>query len=832
MYQKTLKYIALSGLFLVPFVPLIIAEGHFFPSLLFPFITGKNFAFRIIVEIVFAAWLALVVAHPQYRPKGSLILWALLAFLGIIAVADIFSVNPSKSIWSNFERMEGLVTHVHLLAYFLVAATMFQTQKLWSWFLHTNIGVGIFMVLYCALQLGGELVINQGGVRVDGTFGNASYLGVYFLFLIFFALLFAVKRNAGELRNIVASGMLGSILFLINQFFSYFARLSDLQAKYAGVVPPGVKENFFFGPLDTWLFILSLVAIIILAFVWYKSKKWGDGAKNKVALSFYLLTMALFSIPLYYSATRGAILGSIFGLTIIFVLLALFEKKNKILRGISIAVIAGIIILSAVFVSEKDSEFVKNNVTLSRFSSLFNSDIKTFFTSGEGKSRYLIGKAALEGAEARPILGWGEESFNYLFYAHYDPAMYNQEAWFDRAHNVIFDWLTAGGILGLLAYLFIFVVAFYYLWKDRRGDSPRMPFSERVIIAGLLIAYFLENLTVFDNIVSYIFFFTVLAFLHYTYGGTRVLPVANAVKSNKKINKVQKDETDIVAPILIAIALLFSLYFVNMRGIQTARNLISAISPQEQGFQKNLEYFKRALSYGFLGKSEVREFLAQSAEQVSASDADQKVKDAFYTLAKTELDQQLKETPLDVRYYFFAGTMALRIEGANAGIPYLEKAVELSPKKQPILLELGQAYANAGKIPEAVKLFQKAYELDTTYDDARVIYALGLIYSKDNAGAQKLLGTRWDSLLLSDARFPSAFSVSGQYPQAIALWKKWIEKDPKNFQAHLSLALSYIKINDRTNAVLELQKAISLDATFKERGEDLIGAIKAGKKIE
>src|SRR3989344_9346292 len=129
MYSKILKYIVYTGLFGIALVPFVIADGFsptsfFFPNLLFPFITGKIFLFRIIVEIIFGAWLLLVLFDKKYLPKASFLLWALLIFLASIAVADMLSVNPAKSIWSNYERMEGLVTHIHLFLYFIVAGAM------------------------------------------------------------------------------------------------------------------------------------------------------------------------------------------------------------------------------------------------------------------------------------------------------------------------------------------------------------------------------------------------------------------------------------------------------------------------------------------------------------------------------------------------------------------------------------------------------------------------------------------------------------------------------------------------------------------------------------
>ena len=75
MSNKQLFYVILIGLFAVPFVPFIVSS-----SLFFPFITGKAFVFRLIVEVVFACYLVLAVRDKDYRPKFSWILVAVLTF--------------------------------------------------------------------------------------------------------------------------------------------------------------------------------------------------------------------------------------------------------------------------------------------------------------------------------------------------------------------------------------------------------------------------------------------------------------------------------------------------------------------------------------------------------------------------------------------------------------------------------------------------------------------------------------------------------------------------------------------------------------------------------
>ncbi len=173
------------GIFLIPFVPLIISSGMFFP-----FITGKAFIFRIITEIILACFVALAIRDSEYRPKYSKLLVSVFVFLGIILVADIFAVNPFKALWSNF------VTMIHLGALFLVAGSVLKTQEIWNKLFATSVGASIIMIIYSFLQLAGKITINQGGVRVDGTLGNASYLAIYLVFHLFFmAVLFSRSRE-------------------------------------------------------------------------------------------------------------------------------------------------------------------------------------------------------------------------------------------------------------------------------------------------------------------------------------------------------------------------------------------------------------------------------------------------------------------------------------------------------------------------------------------------------------------------------------------------------------------------------------------------------------
>jgi len=147
MNKNILKWIIYTGLFLIPFVPFLVYSSFFFP-----FITSKAFTFRIIVEIIFGAWIILAALAPEFRPRKSIILYSLLTFIFVIGLADLFGVAPVKSFWSNFERMEGFITILHLGALFLVIGSVFKDRE-WKWWLNTSLVASALVIIYCLFQL-------------------------------------------------------------------------------------------------------------------------------------------------------------------------------------------------------------------------------------------------------------------------------------------------------------------------------------------------------------------------------------------------------------------------------------------------------------------------------------------------------------------------------------------------------------------------------------------------------------------------------------------------------------------------------------------------------
>lgn len=191
--KEIARWVAFVALFAIPFLPLYVADGMFFP-----FITGKGFAFRILVEIAAVAWLFLALLDAKYRPRFSWIFVLYAALVVWMLIANFFAVNPHKAFWSNYERMDGWITLAHVFLLFVVSSSILSVHTLWNRWWLTFLGGSALVCLYGLLQIADVLQTHQGD-RIDASFGNAAYLPAYLLFGIAISLWQGFQRK-GWLR--------------------------------------------------------------------------------------------------------------------------------------------------------------------------------------------------------------------------------------------------------------------------------------------------------------------------------------------------------------------------------------------------------------------------------------------------------------------------------------------------------------------------------------------------------------------------------------------------------------------------------------------------------
>ncbi len=679
------------------------------------------------IEIVFASWILLALYDVKYRPKFSWILAAFGGLLVVMAFADAFGEYPLKSFWSNFERMDGYVTLVHVFLYTFVLGSVLTTQKAWSYFLHTSIIVALLVAIYGIAQYTGA--IDGGRARVDSRLGNAAYMAVYMLFNIFFSV-FLLLRSKVTLHKMI-----------------------------------------------------------------------------------YALIALIFVYTLLLTGTRGTFLGFVGGSGVAVLYIALFGRKVPQLRKFAIGGLVALTILGLSFMAVKDMSFVQNNAPLSRIANInLKKDLVT---------RSTIWSMAWEGVKERPLLGYGQGNFNYVFNEKYQPSLYGQEQWFDRVHNIVFDWLIAGGFLGFIAYFSIMGAVVYYLFVVPVILKRESPFTvlEQAILLGLLVGYFMHNLVVFDNIISYIFYGAMLALIH-----SRVATPIKRIQSYT-IDPVMI--TQFVTPVLILVTG-FSVYMINVPGILAAGDLIDAlVSNTPQG---RLTAFHTALSRDSFARQEIVEQLAQQAMNfASNAKIPQQDRQNMIQRAELELLALIEDKPGDARLYnflssFYRAIGALPQAAENAAI-----ATSLSPQKASLIMEQAIIALQQNKPEEALGFLQKAFELDERNTRARVLYATVLMQNGKGEQAKSLIGETYKKEFALNEYALSTVDAVGDLEYLAELFKIRIANQPNNPQYRASLSFIEYKLGNTEASVSLLRKAAEDIPSFADTANCYADNINAGK---
>ena len=696
------------------FVPLFVANSMFFP-----FITGKAYAFRVLVEAAFAIWLVLGLFDKNARPKISPLSIGVTLFAIIALIADLAGVNPIRSLWSNYERSEGWIVVIHLWAYFVVMASVLRNRIHWQRFFNVSFIAAFVVAVYATVQFGTAMVAHNAAPRLDARLGNAEYLAVYML-------------------------------------------------------------------------IHAFIALYMTATAWTKKQARGV---------LYIALFAIYSLVLVGTQTRGTILALAGALCIVLAIIAI--KKDNTLTGdqqksagiirIVAGSLLGLIILGSLgFYSARNSNFVQSHGVLQRMASI----------SLENPRIQYIWPMAIKGFNEKPILGWGQENFNYVFNKYYDPKMWGQEQWFDRAHNVFLDWLIAGGVIGFLFYVSLYVLSLVAIWRSR------FTVMERAVLTGLVAGYAIHNIFVFDNLASYLMFFVTLGFLHAASTEDEVKRKTSKLTAwSDKIAAVviNPDVTEwIVAPVVV-ILLAGGIYFFNYRPVAANLSLIKGLTScayigQQGAPTPNAAYFTNALAIDvYVANQETREQLYSCSGQVlSAQTVPDATKLAFYKATTAAIAAQASSTPNDLRGYLFGASFYDNLGQYSFGKPLAERAYAISPQKQSVLLELASNEIGLGSTTPALVLIKKAYESATDNPTTKIAYARGLYLTKDYAGA-------------------------------ISIMKEVVAADQTNLQNHITLAMFYMGNKDRENAISELNEVASSSIQYAPAVDKAVKDIKAGK---
>ena len=451
--ERLLLWAVRIGLMAVLVVPLVVTTSTYFP-----YVVGKAIYARVVIEITFALWLILVLYCSDYRPSRSWILTAFGVWLAVSLISGLTGVSFTRSFWSTYERMQGIFDLAHWFAFVLMAGSVFRSVRDWRVPLTVNLTIG---AIVSALGVGHHLdVFNMdilgSSQRIQSTLGNATYVGAYTM----------------------VNAMIG--LGLIVHSFARPEVEPSVEVRRRATTRRRRRVSERGGvslDLTTWIRIFWAVAVVV--------NLWA----------------------LWLTGTRGAIVGMGAG-ALVFGVVYVFWGSMKAVRWAALGVIIAALLAVALVVVMKTTSVLDpladSSTTLRRLASIGLDD-------NSSRGRLVAVQAGVEAFQDRPILGWGPENFLIAWGRYFDVDSGILER-FDQAHSKVFEELTTKGVLGLTAYLLIWLaMASVLLASFRRKSGFYQVFI--AVMGATAAAYFVQNLFLFDTTTTTMLFALLVAFL-------------------------------------------------------------------------------------------------------------------------------------------------------------------------------------------------------------------------------------------------------------------------------------------------------------------------------
>lgn len=410
----------------------------------------------------------------------------------------------------------------------------------------------------------------------------------------------------------------------------------------------------------------------------------------KVYYAFIFLLELFIAIQ---TQTRGAYLALAIGLSILFAYFTLFYFNNKQLKILFIVLtITSLIGVISLFVF-KDSNFVKSNAILNRITSISTKEVTA-------NNRLITWKIGWEGFKKSPLLGYGQENFYQVFDKYYTTK--NTEQWFDRCHNMICDRAITGGFLGLLGYLAILLIPFWGIWNYYRKEyvdntkiKDNLPrrYLTPIIFSILILAYIVQNMFIFEALVTYIPLMMVLSFVS-LYSKNFDFSLLN--------NDFFKKTTAILA--LIALPFCSSVFIINP--IMANRDFIKVLSQTNLPLESRVASFEEIISRGTLGNQEYRKhfvnvfsdavFQFMNNNQLRNNEQ-AKILSDFADKLEAQLQDQIKENPYSVSNYltlinFYNVAYIFNLERLNKVLAISQKVIDLSPGRPMVYYQIATTY--------------------------------------------------------------------------------------------------------------------------------------------
>lgn len=597
----------------------------------------------------------------------------------------------------------------------------------------------------------------------------------YFLFFVIATTVFFEKENYLKLfKFFISIGAIIEFYGIIERFY-----LDKLRV-----------DSFFGNPIYFGSFSLFVLFISLYFFI-LENKKWFKFIYGAVVF------LGIYGV--YLSLSRGPILGLGVSLVLFspaFLYLAVkkiqnyYPKINTKIAVMSIGLIF-VILAGVLFPILKHNDALKRFANISQDSSVVN--------------RLATWDIAIKAIGDKPILGWGQDNFELAFSKYFNPKFITDnvsELWFDRAHNNIFDIAVTIGIVGLFAYLTIWIAVLLALIHLYRHGHK----IESIVFSMFFVAYFVSNLTFFDTLGTFLSFTIILGFLSQRVMGKRELGLSD--KSEKSLQKLlfKNDNKRILQGFVML--LLIVCIFANFQ-IAKASHYYYNIK-----FDGNKKFDDLAMLYDNIVSVRPTVFEAEATYSfarivMGVNINDEKLND-YLDLARKKLEKLSNRSLLDIKPLYYRARIDMldfeltsNINSLYSAENLLKKAIVIAPSRQDLYMDLAQVYMGFNDSNASINYLKMASELNPNFSRPHFYLSVLYLFNARNDLAEKELSIIENSniyynysdignlLYLADH-----FIERGEYKKAIDFLEKIVRLDWNDIEARKRLVMLYGEIGE------------------------------------
>lgn len=741
--------------------------------LFFPYVTGMALYFRLIVEALFVLWLIFIFLYPKYRPKF------------MEKRSDSFASCPTaKSARRKFSFLNVSIL-IYLLA--LATATYFSSNPYLSFWGDAERIMGLFGILhFFALFFVGTSIFREKKEwrRLLIAFCAASLVVCLYGILQRLGLT-SIKPGASRILATMGNAGILAAYLIFGLFFSAYLALTE-------------RKN------NNWCWIFASSALIHLIAVIMTGTR---GAYLGVAAGF------LFGGAIMLWQNSAAVAGA-------------SAYKNKKLRNcVVVAAIALVLVYGGLFLC-RNQNWVKNNLYLTRLTSFSLKDVTV-------KTRFMSWRWGLSGFRDKPLIGYGLEQFAIPYNKYFQAEYYNYAAgdtYFDRAHNIVVELLATAGIIGLTSYLLLLLAIFCSVYKAYKKDKNYLYFAA---FSGLLIAYFIQNLLIFDLLPAMLGFMVLLIVVNNNY---QEILHKTEIQSEKVFTNLKKGLAVPFALILF-IGLGYSYNNYIIKPYKALKDDVAGQVYLPYEYEKGMENLKRSVSYNTPLDLDLRSAAANTIFNYyrdNKVDAKNIKNDLDYAISLYK--ENLTYLPDDLYYnYKIAEIMDFRfavdldksiIQEAKQ---YIGKAVALSPGRVETYYIQAENDLMNGNIEEAIVADEKAVNLNdklgqSYWELAKVCYEAAK-YDEAKANLVKAidLGYRIQEKTLISLK--SLFNLEQSVNNEIEFLELIVKNGTDNYLIYSTLANRYYEAGNKEKAIKYAKKSAEINPEVKDKVEKFIKTV-------